>query len=110
MVVDSLNRLSWTLMSLHTWILEPFTKLLLYSSAFLFQGQALEVPEIVPFRLTHNMTDAMGPMKYEGFFRCACEAVMRLLRQQREPLLRLGISDDSLFTVLFYKTIASAAC
>ncbi|XP_077973819.1 serine/threonine-protein kinase ATR-like isoform X2 [Styela clava] len=51
------------------------------------KGMSLDVPEIVPFRLTHNMTDAMGPMRHEGFFRCACETVMRLLRQQREPLL-----------------------
>jgi len=56
--------------------------------AKLFQGLTLEVPEIVPFRLTHNMVDAMGPTKYEGFFRRACEVTMNVLREQREPLMR----------------------
>nr|CAB3224707.1 serine/threonine-protein kinase atr [Phallusia mammillata] len=51
------------------------------------KGMTLEVPEIVPFRLTHNMVDAMGPTKYEGFFRRACEVTMNVLREQREPLM-----------------------
>ena len=33
----------------------------------------LKIPEIVPFRLTHNMVHAMGPTGYEGTFRIACE-------------------------------------
>ena len=28
----------------------------------LAQGETFEYPEVVPFRLTHNMIDAMGPM------------------------------------------------
>ncbi|XP_076813089.1 serine/threonine-protein kinase ATR-like isoform X2 [Clavelina lepadiformis] len=51
------------------------------------KGLTLEVPEIVPFRLTHNLVDAMGPTKYEGFFRRACEVTMNVLREQREPLM-----------------------
>uniref|UniRef100_H2ZM58 Serine/threonine-protein kinase ATR n=1 Tax=Ciona savignyi TaxID=51511 RepID=H2ZM58_CIOSA len=51
------------------------------------KGQTLEVPEIVPFRLTHNLVNAMGPTKYEGFFRRACEVTMNVLREQREPLM-----------------------
>lgn len=30
------------------------------------KGAELDVPEVVPFRLTHNMIDAMGPTGYEG--------------------------------------------
>jgi serine/threonine-protein kinase ATR len=31
------------------------------------KGQSFEVPERVPFRLTHNIIDAMGISGYEGF-------------------------------------------
>nr|XP_009857757.1 serine/threonine-protein kinase atr isoform X1 [Ciona intestinalis] len=51
------------------------------------KGQTLDIPEIVPFRLTHNLVEAMGPTKYEGFFRRACEVTMNVLREQREPLM-----------------------
>ncbi|XP_074261902.1 serine/threonine-protein kinase ATR isoform X2 [Saimiri boliviensis] len=51
------------------------------------KGETFEVPEIVPFRLTHNMVNGMGPMGTEGLFRRACEVTMRLMRDQREPLL-----------------------
>ncbi|XP_030430358.1 serine/threonine-protein kinase ATR isoform X5 [Gopherus evgoodei] len=51
------------------------------------KGEAFEVPEIVPFRLTHNMVNGMGPMGTEGLFRRACEVTMRLMRDQREPLM-----------------------
>jgi serine/threonine-protein kinase ATR len=33
------------------------------------KGEAFEWPERVPFRLTHNMEAAMGPLKHEGMFR-----------------------------------------
>lgn len=46
-----------------------------------------EWPERIPFRLTHNMVDAMGPLKIEGPFRRACEITMRVLRQQSSTLL-----------------------
>lgn len=46
----------------------------------------MEVPERVPFRLTHNMTNAMGALKYEGPFRRSCEVTMRVLREQRTTL------------------------
>ncbi|KAM5163022.1 serine/threonine-protein kinase ATR [Mantella aurantiaca] len=51
------------------------------------KGETFEVPEIVPFRLTHNMANGMGPMGTEGLFRRACEVTMRLMRDQREPLM-----------------------
>ncbi|PVV03064.1 hypothetical protein BB560_002471 [Smittium megazygosporum] len=53
------------------------------------KGMTLEVPEIVPFRLTHNMVDAMGPSGYEGLFRKACEITMNLLRTHRETLMSI---------------------
>ena len=37
------------------------------------KGDELKIPEVVPFRLTHNMVDAMGPTGVEGPFRVACE-------------------------------------
>ncbi|XP_029472916.1 serine/threonine-protein kinase ATR isoform X2 [Rhinatrema bivittatum] len=51
------------------------------------KGETFEVPEIVPFRLTHNMVNGMGPMGTEGLFRRACEVTMRLMRDQRESLM-----------------------
>ena len=37
------------------------------------KGDELKIPEVVPFRLTHNMVEAMGPTGVEGPFRIACE-------------------------------------
>ncbi|XP_076654433.1 serine/threonine-protein kinase ATR [Halictus rubicundus] len=51
------------------------------------RGEQFDWPERVPFRLTHNMVDAMGPLKIEGPFRRACETTMRVLRQQSSTLL-----------------------
>ena len=41
------------------------------------QGETFEWPETVPFRLTHNMVDAMGPTGVEGMYRRACEVSIR---------------------------------
>ncbi|XP_028587032.2 serine/threonine-protein kinase ATR isoform X1 [Podarcis muralis] len=51
------------------------------------KGEMFDFPEIVPFRLTHNMVNGMGPMGTEGLFRRACEVTLRLMRDQREPLM-----------------------
>ncbi|XP_033469705.1 serine/threonine-protein kinase ATR [Epinephelus lanceolatus] len=51
------------------------------------KGETFDVPEVVPFRLTQNMVHAMGPMGIEGLFRQACEVTLRLMRDQREPLM-----------------------
>ncbi|KAG5847372.1 hypothetical protein ANANG_G00125340 [Anguilla anguilla] len=51
------------------------------------KGETFDVPEVVPFRLTQNMVHAMGPMGTEGLFRQACEVTIRLMRDQREPLM-----------------------
>lgn len=63
-------------------------KFLLFNEIHCFKGETFEVPEIVPFRMTHNMVNGMGPMGTEGLFRRACEVTMRLMRDQREPLMR----------------------
>ncbi|KAK0088729.1 hypothetical protein PV325_010836 [Microctonus aethiopoides] len=51
------------------------------------RGETFQWPERVPFRLTHNMVDAMGPLKYEGPFRKSCEITMRILRQETSTLI-----------------------
>ncbi|XP_052740279.1 serine/threonine-protein kinase ATR isoform X2 [Bicyclus anynana] len=51
------------------------------------RGESFEWPERVPFRLTHNMEAAMGPLKHEGMYRKSCEAVMHALRAQTAALM-----------------------
>jgi len=50
-------------------------------------GAVLKTPEIVPFRLTRDMVDAMGVNGYEGTFRKSAEQTMRVLREKKEMLL-----------------------
>jgi phosphatidylinositol kinase/protein kinase (PI-3 family) len=51
------------------------------------KGLQFNIPERVPFRLTHNMTDAFGVTGYKGAFVRSCEICMRVLRANREGLL-----------------------
>lgn len=51
------------------------------------KGVTLARPEIVPFRLTYNMVDAMGPNGVEGTFRRTMEVTMSLLRDNRDTLM-----------------------
>ncbi|KAH6616589.1 hypothetical protein C7974DRAFT_427548 [Boeremia exigua] len=53
------------------------------------KGLTFEKPELVPFRLTHNMVDAMGPQGVEGPFRKAAELVYSLLRQHEDSLITI---------------------
>lgn len=53
------------------------------------KGKKLRVPERVPFRLTQNMTAAMGVNGYEGTFRRTCEVTMRLIRQNENTLMNI---------------------
>ncbi|KAI0751060.1 hypothetical protein C8Q80DRAFT_1099585 [Daedaleopsis nitida] len=53
------------------------------------KGHVLETPEIVPFRLTQNMVDALGVTGVEGVFRIACEVTLRLLRQNKDCLMNV---------------------
>ncbi|KAG4077877.1 hypothetical protein HA402_013811 [Bradysia odoriphaga] len=51
------------------------------------RGEQFEYPELVPFRLTHNMVHAMGPLGVEGMFRKCCEIALKVLRQQMPILM-----------------------
>ncbi|KAL6705751.1 serine/threonine-protein kinase M1 [Coniothyrium glycines] len=53
------------------------------------KGLTFEKPELVPFRLTHNMVDAMGPQGTEGPFRKAAEITYTLLRQHEDTLITI---------------------
>ncbi|KAL4227217.1 hypothetical protein ACF0H5_012662 [Mactra antiquata] len=53
------------------------------------RGETFEWPEKVPFRLTHNLIHAMGPLKLEGIFRRACEVTLRVMRKESEPLMSM---------------------
>lgn len=50
------------------------------------KGETFDVPEVVPFRLTHNMVHALGVTGYEGFFRKSSETAMKVLRQEFDAL------------------------
>ncbi|XP_017006406.3 serine/threonine-protein kinase ATR [Drosophila takahashii] len=53
------------------------------------QGELLAYPEVVPFRLTHNMIVAMGPLGVEGSYRKCCEITLRLLKQETKTLMSM---------------------
>jgi serine/threonine-protein kinase ATR len=53
------------------------------------KGLTFVKPERVPFRLTHNMIDAMGVYGYEGPFRKSSELTLKLLRQHEETLMTI---------------------
>ena len=53
------------------------------------KGLTFEKPELVPFRLTHNMVDAFGAYGYEGPFRKSAELTMRICRQQEDTLMTI---------------------
>lgn len=50
------------------------------------KGLHLQRPELVPFRLTPNMVDAMGVTGYEGIFRRVMEVALTVLREHRHTL------------------------
>ena len=51
------------------------------------KGTTFEVPERVPFRLTHNMVDALGVTGVEGAFRRTAEIALGVLRDNKESLM-----------------------
>ncbi|KAI9640177.1 serine/threonine-protein kinase M1 [Ciborinia camelliae] len=53
------------------------------------KGLTFNKPERVPFRLTHNMVDAMGMYGYEGAFRKSSELTLKVLRQHEETLMTI---------------------
>lgn len=53
------------------------------------KGLTFEKPELVPFRLTSNMIDAMGSYGYEGPYRTAAELTLKILRQYEDTLMTI---------------------
>ncbi|WCJ33820.1 Serine/threonine-protein kinase SMG1 [Euphorbia peplus] len=53
------------------------------------KGQRLKVAEIVPFRLTQMIEAALGLTGVEGTFRASCEAIIGILRENKDTLLML---------------------
>lgn len=53
------------------------------------KGATLPTPEIVPFRLTQNMVDAMGITGIEGTFRITCEVTGTLVRENEASLMNI---------------------
>lgn len=51
------------------------------------RGESLPIPETVPFRLTHNMIDAMGVLGIEGPFKKNCEIILRVLQKEKNTLM-----------------------
>ncbi|TLD37485.1 ABC1 family protein [Venturia nashicola] len=53
------------------------------------KGLTFEKPELVPFRLTANMVDAMGSYGYEGPYRTAAELTLKILKQYEDTLMTI---------------------
>ncbi|XP_058069212.1 uncharacterized protein LOC131218594 isoform X2 [Magnolia sinica] len=53
------------------------------------KGQRLKIPEIVPFRLTQTIETALGLTGIEGMYRANCEAVLGVLRKNKDIILML---------------------
>lgn len=71
------------------------------------EGRKLPKPEIVPFRLTRNIVDAMGPFGTNGAFTNSCIIAIETMRKKKnkllsvlgtfvnDPLLRWGTDSTS---------------
>ncbi|KAM9937820.1 hypothetical protein OXX80_002673 [Metschnikowia pulcherrima] len=53
------------------------------------KGLTLPTPEVVPFRLTQNLVDAMGITGVEGSFRVTCEVTGTLVRENEASLMNI---------------------
>ncbi|KAL3938721.1 MAG: hypothetical protein SGARI_001628 [Bacillariaceae sp.] len=53
------------------------------------QGKLLKMPELVPFRLTRNIVDPMGPCGTEGSFQEAAKETISVLRDNARDLLTI---------------------
>ncbi len=64
-------------------------------------------PERVPFRLTRMLTFAMEVSNIEGSFRITCEAVMRVIRENKESLVAVleAVSLPIIITHLSFRTL-----
>lgn len=62
-------------------------------------------PERVPFRLTRMLTFAMEVSNIEGSYRITCEAVMRVIRENKESLMAVLEAVSSKFYFIFFPSI-----
>lgn len=53
------------------------------------KGKTLPTPEIVPFRLTQNITDAFGIIGTEGTFKKSSEVTLTLVRRNEVSLVNV---------------------
>lgn len=53
------------------------------------KGESFDFPEVVPFRLTHNMVEAMGPLGTRGLFHQAAVNTLNLMVKQKETLMNV---------------------
>lgn len=53
------------------------------------KGLTFEKPELVPFRMTHNVVDAFGVYGYDGPFRAAAELTLKTLKQYEDTLMTI---------------------
>jgi phosphatidylinositol kinase/protein kinase (PI-3 family) len=53
------------------------------------QGKLLSAPELVPFRLTRNIVDGLGPAGTEGAFTSVAEETLTTLRNNSDSLLTI---------------------
>ena len=49
----------------------------------------LNCPERVPFRLTQNLVDGLGPTEHEGVFSSAAESTLAVLKKNADSLLTI---------------------
>eukprot|EP00917_Polyrhabdina_sp_WS-2016_P001928 GHVP01004072.1.p1 GENE.GHVP01004072.1~~GHVP01004072.1.p1 ORF type:complete len:1104 (-),score=237.73 GHVP01004072.1:5118-8015(-) len=63
------------------------------------KGKALAIPEKVPFRMTRDVSSALGCLGTEGAFRCFCEASLAVLRRNAPVIL--AILEVFLFDPLY---------
>lgn len=63
------------------------------------QGKTLPCPELVPFRLTRDIVDGMGPSGTDGVFFKAAEATLSVLRNNADTLLTIlsAVVSDPLY-------------
>jgi len=63
------------------------------------QGKTLPTPERVPFRLTRDVIDGMGPSGTEGVFAKSAEATLSVLRNSGDTLLTIlsAVVSDPLY-------------
>ena len=61
--------------------------------------QLLNCPERVPFRLTQNLVDGLGPTEHEGIFASAAESTLSVLRKNADSLLTIlsAVVNDPLY-------------